>query len=591
MLFALAVAAVAANAAENERWVKVVAPEFTVITPLREKEALAWAGEFSQFVAALQDFIAVNPKRLPKLTMVLFARERDFARFKPLREDGKPMEIAGFFSRRPSWAVAGLAGTRLSEETRTTIFHEGTHWFLSAFELPNPVWLEEGLAEVFSTFAIEGKNFSWGRPIELHVQALRLLPQMPMEQLLFLSQDSLHGSGDEAELRTGIAYAQSWAFVHYLIFGQREVPKGALVEYVKRLRTMHPDEAFRSALGGTYAEVGKKLGEYLHTGKYYVAKQPLRAVAELKAEPASAVEVEDALARLRMAGGRHKEARENVERAIAAAPENPRGYELQGELALELDDATAAQAAFRKAVEKGSTDFRPYFELARAEHAAAGEDDGSVSGLTPEKARGIANRYERAINLNPRHLPAYQGLAGLVELVPAGNVEDGRFLELGLRLFPGDGMIRLGLATLAKREGNAERARELLKSVLDGTTPQPPHVTAYARRIDASWMQRDVFGRIEELANAKKFKEAVAVIDEQVAAGVDIVTRQRLQKAREDMQAAVWVEEAREAMGERRWDDAREKFNAVLESNASPFLKGQVRRQIEQMERRMPKKK
>src|SRR5688572_28342940 len=124
----------------EERWLKVSASEFTVVTPLREKEAVQWAAEFSQFVAALRNFIHVDPIRLPRLTIVVLARERDFAAFQPLRENGTPMQVAGFFSRRPSWAVAGLAGARLNEEARTTIFHEGTHWFLSGFELPNPVW-------------------------------------------------------------------------------------------------------------------------------------------------------------------------------------------------------------------------------------------------------------------------------------------------------------------------------------------------------------------------------------------------------------------------------------------------------------------
>lgn len=50
------------------------------------------------------------------------------------------------------------------------------------------------------------------------------------------------------------------------------------------------------------------------------------------------------------------------------------------------------------------------------------------------------------------------------------------------------------------------------------------------------------------------------------------------------------LEEARAAMDERRFDEAREKLNAVLESNASPILKAQVRRQLEQLERRGKKK-
>jgi hypothetical protein len=576
------------RAAESgERWLKVTAPEFTVITPLKEKEAVAWAGQFSQFIAALQGFINVDVRRLPRLTMVVFAREKEFSAFRPVQENGTPIEVAGFFSRRTSWAVAGLAGARMSEETRTTIFHEGTHWFLSGFELPNPVWLEEGLAEVFSTFVIEGRKASWGRPIQSHVEALQLLrPIMPLEQLLFLAQDNLHGDSDDASLRTGLAYAQSWAFVHYLIFGQRKVPKGALIEYVKRLRTHHPDQAFRDAFGGTYAEIDRQLTEYLRGGRYFVAHQSILELPAAKAVPATVAEVEDALARLRMAGNRHGEAKANVERVLAASPDDPRSYELQGELAQELGDAEAARAAFRQAAAKGSQDFRTYYEIAYADHAAAGSDDGTRQTLTPERAREVANNYERAINLNPRHRASYQNLAGIIGLLPPGNADDAKFLGVGWRIFPDDGMIRLGIAVVAKREGNHEQARAMLAKVVDEGAAHPSSVLEYARRLETEWMQRDVFAQLDQLVKDRKFGEAVAMVDARIAEGVDFHTRQRLQQSRDSLYGSHLLEQANAAMSERRWDEAREKFNAVLESNASPILKSQVRRYVEQLDKR-----
>lgn len=576
--------------ASNQRWLKVASPEFTVITTMSEKEATAWAGHFAQFVAALHDFIPVDLKRLPPLTLVVFARERDFAPFRPRRANGSAVELAGFFSRRPSWAVAGVGGATMSGTTSSTVFHEGTHWFLSAFELPNPVWLEEGLAEVFSTFTVDRKGVSWGRAIEDHVRVLQLTPLLPLEQLMFLSRDALHGEGDLAALHTGIAYAQSWTFVHYLTFGQRDVPKGALMDYVRRLRTGHPDEAFRQAFGGTYAEIGRKLADYLRGGRYYVATQPLAQLPPLAAEPATAAEVADALSRLHLAAGNHGDARQQVERRVAAAPDDPRSHVLAGELAQEMENPDAALRSFRLAVEKGANDFRPYFEIASAEHRAARSDDGSVGGLPPEKARLVANLYEKAINLNPRFRPSYQGLAGVVELLPPGaGEEDAKFLAQGVRLFTDDGMIRLGLATLARRNGRPEVARQLLDQVLKTEIPQPPHVTAYARRLDLAWTRADVFERIDALAKERKFGEALDVLDEQMKGALDFSTRQALQLRRGGLVISHLLEQARAAMVERRYDDAEALYRQLLESNASPTLKTQVRRQLEQLERR-PKK-
>jgi hypothetical protein len=75
-------------------------------------------------------------------------------------------------------------------------------------------------------------------------------------------------------------------------------------------------------------------------------------------------------------------------------------------------------------------------------------------------------------------------------------------------------------------------------------------------------------------------------VDQQIAGGVDFHSRQRLQIMRDGLHSSHLLEEANEAMKERRWDDAREKFKAVLESNASPILKGQVRRHLDQMDKR-----
>lgn len=581
----VALAAPSVRAASGEKWLKVSAPEFTVITTLGEKDAVAWTNEFAQFVGTLQGFIRVNPKYLPRLTLVVFARERDFQRFQPLRDNGTAMETAGFFSRRPSWAVAGMGGLRMNDETRTTIFHEGTHWFTSAFELPNPVWLEEGLAEVFSTFAVEGKKLTWGRAIDSHVLALRALEPMPLEQLLFLPREYLHGEGDASELVTGIAYAQSWAFVHYLIFGQRDVPKSALMDYVKGLRAAehHPDEAFKRAFGGTYAEIHKKLRTYLHNGQYFMQSQPLLALPAFKAEPASGLEVEEALARLRMAGGRHAEAKDGIARAIAMAPDNPRVYELQGEHAQEMNDEAAALAAYRTAIQKGSTDFKPYYEVASRAH-----EEG---GITPEKARGIANGYEKAINLNPRFRHSYSGLGAIVGVTPAGNTEDVKFLELGQRLYPEDGMIKLGIATIAKREGNTERAQTLLKEVL-ASTGQEPQVVEYARRLDGEWTGKDINEQVDALAKDKKYAEAIALIDKQFEQGVDLQTGSKLKHFRAQMVIAEAMDKARTAVDERRYDDAKAILRAVLEKNLPPLMTGSVSRYLADLERRpVPKKK
>ncbi|ACB76143.1 DUF1570 domain-containing protein [Opitutus terrae] len=579
--------AAAAFPAKEPQWLRVSAPEFTVITTLSEKEAVAWAGEFAQFIGALQGFIPVNPQRLPRLTIVVFGREREFADYRPLGDDIKVQEVAGFFARRDSWAVAGLAKNDWNERTKATIFHEGTHWFLSAFELPNPVWLEEGLAEVFSTFAIGKKKISWGRAIEDHVMVLNELPPMPLEKLLFISEGSLFTGGEEGAVRTGMAYAQSWAFVHYLMFGQNDAPRGAMMAYVRALRTAtHPDEAFRQAFGQDYATMDEKLRRYLRGGRYYVAERPPATLAELRAEPASVADVEDALARLCLGGRRMGEALAHANHVLAAAGDSAVPFELLGQVHLERGNRPMAQAAFEQAVARKSLDFRPYYEIARARHAGSAQPDGSLGDVSPVEARKIANGYERAINLNARYRPAYEGLAGVVELTPAGNPQDLAFLQQGVLLFPDNGMIRLGLAVVEKRDGDATKAAMLLNEVLESEKPQPVHVRNYAHRLETAWLERDVFGQTDALVKEKKFAEALALLDQRAAENNTLRFLRRVRVTRQNIQNTQRLEVVREAWEGRQWTEVRRLINEILESDASPVLKAQMRRRLDDLDRR-----
>ena len=135
--------------AAESKWIKISAPEFTVVTTLKAADAQDWAEEFSQFISALGRVVPVDKRRLQPITMVIFARNADFESYRPALSDGTPSDVAGFFGRRESWAAVGMSGSRRSANTRSIIFHEGVHWYMSGFDNRRPTWLEEGRAEVF----------------------------------------------------------------------------------------------------------------------------------------------------------------------------------------------------------------------------------------------------------------------------------------------------------------------------------------------------------------------------------------------------------------------------------------------------------
>jgi tetratricopeptide (TPR) repeat protein len=573
----------AAQAAEA-RWLRVSAAEFTLITELSEKQAVTWADEFSQFVSALKMFLPVETRALAPLTVVIL-RDRNFQGYRPVSSDGRAKEVAGFFNRRPSWSVAGL-GTADLDRVRSIIFHEGTHWFMSAFRQTNPIWLEEGVAELFSTFAVDGKNVTFGKAIGHHLQALAGLGLMPMDKFIYLSRQDLFTGDSESTERTGIAYAQSWAFMHYLIFGENAAnSRRQLMSYLRALGAgTHPDEAFQSSFGQTYQQMGARLQEYVRSGRYFTMKGPLAASTPARVTPATPLEVETALARLCLAGGRYKEAMAHVEKAGIGPNDGPEGFVLLGEIHVESGEREKALAAFETALARGSRDYRPHFEIALAQYRAALAAGGSMS---PEEVRKIANGFERAINANPQFRPAYATLAVLANRLPAGPTDDKSFLELGLKVFPDDPDIRLGLAALLRRDGDRARAMKLVDEVLTSPNRPPPTTMKAAQAYRTNLEFEDVSARASALEKEKKYQEAIAVVRPAVEAARDTNSQRRLQMLLNNLEFAGRNEAIRVAGEAGNWAEARRILQEMLDApTLTPLRKTQVENRLKDLDRR-----
>jgi tetratricopeptide (TPR) repeat protein len=573
----------ASAAAREEKWLRVATAEFTLFTTLSEKEGVIWAEEFAQFIAELRTLFGFK-RPLTPLTIVIFAQTRAFNDYRPLNEKGAPASVAGFFLRHESWAVAGLAGASASDEVRRTIFHEGVHWFLSAVGYTNPVWVEEGLAELYSTFAVKKGKAEWGQAIPDHVSLLHVSALMPMERLVYLTRGELFV--DESA-RTGIAYAQSWAAVHLLVHGENaKIRRNGLFEFMQLTHDGKPvGEAFRQAVGMDYAAFNRLLQNYLQGGTYYKISRPLQPLPKLTAAPAVPFEVKQALGRLALAAQRREKAMAFARESIGLLPDDPRGYELLGMARQENGDVAGGVEAYTVAVEKGSNDFQPYFELAFRAQQAAADADGQITSLSPADARRIADNYERAIVLHPRLLAAYQNLAGVVGLAET-RPHDREYFALGRKIFPKDGMIRVGEAVLTERAGDRAAAIKTVDELSD-ERDQPNRVRTYARNLYQAWTQQEIGQRIDALNKEKKYSEALAYLDQQYALTTSAALRTQLSGMRSQIQAALRSDEIADAFREERWDEARRLLSETAESSTfPPFLRQQAKRALEDMERR-----
>jgi len=570
------------KAAEN--WVKVASPQFTLYSSAKSTDALQVAEEFQQFINALGEVLIVDARRLPPLTIVMFSHPKEFRAFRPLRPDGKPWDVAGFFSRQEGWAVFGLGGSRLDQDVRRTVFHEGVHWYLSGSEYSCPAWLEEGLAEVFSTFVMAKNHREWGQPIPDHIATLRSLQLMPLERLLSVSHtDPLFNEMQ----RTSLFYAESWAFAHFLLFGEHNGERKLYNEYVRLFRSgIHPDDAFRNAFKKDYLTMDRELSRYIEGGRYFVGGRAAAPLGKsLTVTLVGDAEREIALARLALGANSVPLAQIHLDKATGSDVDPVAFNEVEGYAALMNKDDVEALRFFTKAAAAGSKDYRVYFELAQRKHQAAADSGDSIT-LSPAEAREVADNYEKTIELCPWLLPPYQGLGGIIGLLGKDGEKDRSILQRGKEKFPADGMIQLGLAASLHESGQGKEAGEALSVILTDPGKYPPNVSRYARGLDRNWTFNDDNERIRILVESERFPEALKEIDVLLTKDVPQASRAMLALNR----ATIWVQVqlilAVRAGDEGRWTDARKTLEEIMAASVPNGTKYEAKMRLNEMNRR-----
>ena len=565
--------------ASAPEWRVLETPRFRVVSQLKEKETRAWADEFNQFIDALTAALGTNEQLLPPLSVVLFARERDFRPYLPSQPNGKPWKVAGYFARQETWASIGLAGRLDDVETRRTIFHEGVHWIVSAYPRYLPLCINEGLAEVYSTFTVENGRPQWGKPIDLHVGYLNYGGNalIPIEQLLLTtSSNSLFNE----EERVGVFYAESWAFVHYLMFGEHKGVRSSLDEFLQAYSTgSNTEDAFRKAFGVDFTTMDRQLRAYLHVGRYtlYSNRSPLANKAPEPFPTASAEVVEIALAKLALGSGHIDLARIHAAAAVKLAPTNPAAYDALACVEAERNGHEVPVGTLEKAVELGSKDAWTYTLLAIGRAQAALD----LGGIPPAEARRIADLLEHAVVLRPNLLTAYKRLSSVLLEVDKITKQDALVVMQGIKIFPDEGTLVFGFAQLAWKSGEKKDARKLLARALARPGKMEPQELAFARSTETRWLYEEISEQMRALTDVGRFQEALealdgALHDERLPGPV----KSELASNRDRLAAFAKWQNAREALGDNRREEARRLLRELI---AEPSAPAELKREAAEM--------
>lgn len=261
----LLASAVHAAPRDVETWVAIDSPSFTLYT-----DGTARRG--AEISARLEQFRGVFARLSPSLELkspaptTLFAF-RDAASYAPFksRADSPRTRILGQFSRTRDGNYLTLDASASMAGSFGVLYHEYVH-FLVLNNFPNvPLWFNEGLAEYYSTFEVEGDRGILGLPVERHLRWLRDETDFSLDELLDV--DSEGAASHDAD-EVGRFYAMSWLLVHYLLSGGEHEIDG-IVDYFGRLHDGEdPERAFERSFDRHLSSVADELRVYVQAGNF-----------------------------------------------------------------------------------------------------------------------------------------------------------------------------------------------------------------------------------------------------------------------------------------------------------------------------------
>ncbi|HEY3457196.1 MAG TPA: tetratricopeptide repeat protein [Bryobacteraceae bacterium] len=383
--FALLLATAGLAPAADE-WIGLATPHFRLYTTSDPKTAAAALQTFESARYFFEKSGIFHSVPSSVVQIVAFRSEQEY------RAYGINPGACGYYqrTRRADYIVM----RDLAPEHHQIGVHEYTHFVFEHSGLTLPLWLNEGLADLYSSVTGSQGHVVLGRAPFGRVYTLEKESWIDLGTLLDVGRDSQYYSQSQKML---LFYAESWALTHMLALSQDYA-----AAFPKFVELISSGVSARESLAKIY---GKGPDQVMADLRAYISRRQLPthvfdldlAAAEVEPRPIAAPREQADLALADLAAFNP-----TAEAAGAAAlnsfsgqyPDSPEAEESLGYLALRHNRTEEARLHFQKAVDRHSTAPDVIFYLAHLDASA---------GAPPDRVIALLNR---ALEINPGYYQA-----------------------------------------------------------------------------------------------------------------------------------------------------------------------------------------
>jgi tetratricopeptide (TPR) repeat protein len=309
----------------KETWTSIRSKNFVVIGNASEGDMRKVTTRLEQFRQVLSLLFPRAKIETPVPTTVVIFKDHDsFRPFKPLYKGKVREDVGGYFIVGQDMNYIALTADKSVISPFEVIFHEYEHFFLGNNLRNAPLWLNEGLAEYYSTFTTsdDEQKILLGQPIARHIITLRNSQLLPLKTLLTVDHKSPHyNEGSKA----GIFYAESWALVHYLMLGNQEKRQSQFIRFIDQLNSDLPlEENFRQSFQVDYkgmeAELRAYIGRFMFPVLTGTFTRQIDFAKESRSAAMSEAEIQFYLGDLLLRTGRFDEAEQRLQKSLSLDP-------------------------------------------------------------------------------------------------------------------------------------------------------------------------------------------------------------------------------------------------------------------------------
>ena len=451
-----------------DKWLSIHTKNFLLVGTASEADIRRVGRTLEEFRSAISMlFPKMEQTSSVPTTILVFKNDESFKPYKPIYK-GEPSNALAYFQPGEDVNYIALTATLPSP---SIILHEYVHFLLRENVGTLPLWISEGLAECYSTFELGKQNeFTIGRPPEQHIATLNMGIQfIPVKRLLGI-QDSSPEYNEES--KQGAFYAESWAMVHYLVFGADGKRRN---QFAQLLTSLSKGQAFEDAFGDTfqtdYGTLEDEVREYVRKRPSWpmmkvMTKDSIQVDARaMSTSTLSEAESDFYLGDLLLHLNRLADAETHL---TSAASKNPNLTSAQASLAVlrvrqrRYDDALAL---LKKAIESDSKNYIVNFYYAYVLERADGDAAAVVTNAPAEKYETMRTYAKKSIELAPGYVEAY-ALLGRINLTAGENLDEAEnILKKAISIAPGRDDFQLLLAQTYLRTSRTQDARSLLSII------------------------------------------------------------------------------------------------------------------------------